>query len=63
MPDAEYLCTPVAKMQETIKWVYNRSLIQELPDHPFGLSEYDDRVIMMGAFELRAIHQMITYFV
>ena len=38
----------VAKMQDTIEWVYNRNLIRELPDHPFGSSEYDDRVILMG---------------
>jgi hypothetical protein len=48
VPDAEYLCTPVAKMQGTIKWGYNRSLIRDLPDKPFGLSGYDDRVIMDG---------------
>lgn len=48
MPDADYLCTPVAKMQNTIEWGYNRSLIHELPDKPFGLSGYDDRVVMIG---------------
>jgi uncharacterized protein len=48
VPDAEYLCTPVAKMQDTIKWGYNRSLIHELPNQPFGLSGYDDRVSMAG---------------
>ena len=37
VPDADYLCTPVAKMKDTIKWGYNRSLIQDLPDKPFGL--------------------------
>ena len=46
--DANYLCTPVAKMQDTIDWGYNQSLIHKLPDQPFGLSEYNDRVIMEG---------------
>ena len=53
MPDADYLCTPVAKMQDTIKCGYNRSLIQKLPYHPFGLLEYNDRVIMDGGIEAR----------
>jgi hypothetical protein len=44
VPDAEYLRTPVAKMQGTIECGYNRSLGDELPNNPFGLSEYEDRV-------------------
>jgi len=48
MPDAKYLSTSVAKMQDTIDWGYNRSLVHKLPDQPFGLSEYDDRVVMDG---------------
>ena len=40
MPDADYLCTPMAKQQETIDWGYSRSLVREMPDQPFGLSEY-----------------------
>jgi len=43
MPKAKYLCTPVAKMQDTIDWGYSRSQVQELPDQPFGISEYNDR--------------------
>ena len=50
MPDAYYLCTPMAKMQETIDWGYNRSRIHKLPDQPFGLSEYNDHMIMAGGF-------------
>ena len=48
MPDAKYLCTPVAKMPDTIDWGYNQSLIHKLPDQPFGLQEYKDRMIMAG---------------
>ena len=48
MPDAKYLSTSVAKMQDTIDWGYNRRLVHKLPDQPFGLSEYNDRVIMEG---------------
>ena len=48
MPKAKYLCTPMAKMQDTIEWGYNRSLVHELPDQPFGLQEYNNRVIMEG---------------
>ncbi len=46
MPDAKYLCTPMAKMQDTIDWGYSRSRIHELPDQPFGLSGYNDRVMI-----------------
>ena len=48
MPDAKYLCTPVAKMQDTIDWGYNRSLVHTLPNQPFGLSEYNDSMIVAG---------------
>ena len=48
MPDDNYLCTPVAKMPETIEWVYNRSLIHKLPNQSFGLLEYDGRVTTAG---------------
>ena len=50
MPDADYLCTPMAKMPDTIKWGYNRSLVHELPDQPFGLPEYNDRLIIDDGF-------------
>lgn len=43
MPDADYLCTPMAKTAETIKWGLERSRIRELPAKPFGLSAYDQR--------------------
>ena len=40
IPLAEYLSTPMAKMQETIEWAYHRSLNDnELPESPFGLSK------------------------
>ena len=48
MPDPDYLCTPLAKMSDIIEWGYNRSLIHKLPDQPFGLSEYNGRVTMVG---------------
>jgi uncharacterized protein len=48
MPKAKYLCTPMAKMLDTIDWGYNRSLVHELPDKPFDLSGYNDRVSMAG---------------
>ncbi len=47
MPNAEFLCTPMAKMPDIIEWGYNRSLIHRLPDQPFGLSMYKDRVIRL----------------
>jgi len=40
MPRAEYLCSPMAKRQETIDWGYERSLVREMPDQPFGLLGY-----------------------
>ncbi len=48
MPDPEYLCTSLAKMSDIIKWGYNRSLIHRLPGRPFGLSKYNEGVIMAG---------------
>ena len=48
MPDANYLCTPVAKKQDTIEWGYTRSLVHELPDQPFGIPGDNERVIMDG---------------
>ena len=47
LPDAEYLCTPMAKMPDIIEWGSNRSLMHRLPDQPFGLSMYEDRAIML----------------
>lgn len=49
MPDSKYLCTPVAKIPETIKWGYNRSLVHRLPDHPFGLPEYNDSKLIAAS--------------
>ena len=41
-PDPDRLCTPMAKMSETIEWAYHRSLNDnELPDQPFGLSKFE----------------------
>lgn len=40
-PDHERLCTPMAKMSETIEWAYHRSInYNDLPDQPFGLRDY-----------------------
>lgn len=36
MPDPERLCTPLAKLDETINWAYRNSLKHELPSAPFG---------------------------
>ncbi len=39
-PDAKRLCTPMAKMSETIEWAYSRSINDKiLPEHPFGLKD------------------------
>ncbi len=36
VPDAGYLCSPLAKMPETIEWAYKNSIQQnDLPEHPF----------------------------
>ncbi len=42
MPNAEYLCTPMAKSEEVISWAYKRSLVHQLPKNPFDLSDYDE---------------------
>lgn len=42
VPDANLLCTPMAKMPETIKWGFERSQIHELPEYPFGLAKKID---------------------
>ena len=37
-PDADRLCTPMAKQKEIIEWAYHRSINDtEIPDQPFGL--------------------------
>ena len=38
MPDANLLCTPMAKTPETIKWGFERSQVAEMPEYPFGLA-------------------------
>ena len=39
MPNARYLCTPLAKSEEVISWAYNRSIVCQLPEKPFGFSD------------------------
>ncbi len=36
-PKAKYLCTPVGKIQETIRAGLDRSFTQKVPEKPFGL--------------------------
>jgi len=40
-PDADLLCTPMAKDPKMIEWAYQRSLVHELPKDPFGLSDFN----------------------
>jgi uncharacterized protein len=42
MPDAKYLCSPMAKSEEVIRWAYKRSLVHQLPENAFGFLDYDD---------------------
>ena len=36
-PDPRFLCTPLAKRQETIEWAWRQSMANQLPDNPLGL--------------------------
>ncbi len=40
-PDADRLCTPMAKEKKIIEWAYHRSLNDnDLPENAFGLSDF-----------------------
>ncbi len=40
-PDPYLLCTHMAKNEKVIEWAYHKSMVDELPDMPFGLSGFD----------------------
>lgn len=42
VPDPRYLCTPLAKTQEIVDWGYQKSLVRQLPQKPFGLDRYPE---------------------
>jgi uncharacterized protein len=40
-PNPDLLCTNMAKDEKVIAWAYHKSMIDGLPDMPFGLSGFD----------------------
>lgn len=45
-PKSQYLCTPVGKMQETIRAGIERSVNQEIPENPFGLPYEETKFLL-----------------
>lgn len=41
-PIPELLCTPLAKQKDTIEKAYERSLVHELPNRPFGFLQTEE---------------------
>jgi len=39
-PNTDFLCTSLAKDEQFIEWAYQRSLVHELPENPFGLDGF-----------------------
>ena len=44
IPDPNYLCTPMAKLPETIAWALKKNMDNHLPDNAFGIVGYKDSI-------------------
>ncbi|MBU1566851.1 MAG: hypothetical protein KJ630_14665 [Proteobacteria bacterium] len=44
IPDPNYLCTPMAKLPETIAWALKKNMDNHLPENAFGIVDYKENI-------------------